>query len=80
MAGCAAFTRCGVGESGVARWKRDAEVDAIAVAAGVPDARAVLDGDGGLLGWDESPCCAYLAGHGMPCGEECRGRDHISLM
>jgi len=54
----------------VAGWKRGAQAAAITLAAGVPDAVTVLNGADGLLGWDESPCCAYLAAHGMPCGDQ----------
>jgi len=58
--------------------KRDGADDAIVIAAGVPDALAVTDGHGNLIGWDESPCCAYLAAHGRPCDADCQARSHIS--
>lgn len=50
------------------RWKRDDETEAMAVAAGVPDAVAIRGSNGNLIGWDESEANAYLARHGMlPC-------------
>lgn len=50
------------------------------MAAGTPDAQAVTDAHGDLVGWNESPCCAYLAAHGMPCDADCQARDHINMM
>jgi hypothetical protein len=43
----------------MSRWKRNDGADLIALAAGVPDAVAVLE-DGALVGWDESAAEAYL--------------------
>ena len=64
----------------MAEWRRDGDSDAIALAAGIPDALAVLDAHGDLVGWDESDCCAYLAARGMPCGAECQARRHVELL
>ena len=44
----------------MATWKRDDTDDAIALAAGVPDAVAILDAAGNLIGWDETAAHAYL--------------------
>lgn len=62
----------------MAEWKRDDADDLVVIAAGVPDALAVLDHHGSLIGWDESLCCEYLAAHGMPCSADCQTRGHIS--
>lgn len=62
----------------MAEWKRDDADDLVVIAAGVPDALAVLDARGDVVGWDESAACAYLAACGLPCGADCQARDHIS--
>lgn len=38
------------------RWLADTEVDLIALAAAVPDAVAIVDADGQLVGWDDPGC------------------------
>ena len=60
----------------MAEWKRDPALNEIELAAAVPDALAVLDDAGGLIGWNESAAHAYLAEHGLssPCDAECHRR------
>lgn len=60
------------------RWKQAPEVTAQAD-AGVPDAIAMHDADGQLVGWDESAAHAYLAERGLPspCDDDCAARGHI---
>lgn len=60
------------------RWLDDV-ADPIAEVSGMPDALAVRDEAGELVGWDESPCCAWLAARGRPCSAECAARDHIDF-
>lgn len=58
------------------RWK--AAVGGVADAStGVPDALAVYDEAGELIGWDGSATCAYLAERGHPCDADCQARGHI---
>ena len=58
----------------MSRRKRSEAVSEIELAAGVPDARAILDADGDLIGWDESAANAYCAEHGLVCfGQDLRG-------
>lgn len=60
----------------MAFWRRDERFSEIELAAAVPDALAVLDGDGNLIGWDESEAHAYLRVHSMAseCDAECVDR------
>lgn len=60
------------------RWKHGPE-DTPEADAGVPDAVAVFDDDGELIGWDESAVHAYYAERGISgrCDEECVARGHI---
>jgi hypothetical protein len=57
-----------------ARGPTEQEID-----AGVPDAVAVRDGAGELVGWDESAVHAYLAAHGLhsSCDDDCVARGDI---
>ena len=59
----------------MSRWKRDDGADLICLAAGVPDAVAVVE-DGVLVGWDESAAHRYEIGHGLAtvCDAECVAR------
>lgn len=61
------------------RWLDEAAPDD-AVVHEVPDALAVFDEAGELVGWDESPVCAYLAACGLPspCDADCVARGHVS--
>lgn len=63
-------------------WRRGEAPDAIALAAAVPDAVAVLDAAGGLVGWDETEAHLYLEQHGLssPCDEDCIGRGHVDAL
>lgn len=36
------------------------------LAAGVPDAVAILDDAGNVIGWDDAAANAYLTDHGLP--------------
>ncbi|MGV0991105.1 MAG: hypothetical protein ACOYB7_02520 [Mycobacterium sp.] len=47
------------------KWRRDDRLNEIEMAAEVPDASAVLDDAGGLIGWDESEAQEYLAVQGL---------------
>lgn len=49
------------------------------VAAAIPDAVAVHDEMGELVGWDETAPHAYLTERGLstPCNDECKARSHI---
>jgi hypothetical protein len=60
------------------RWKQAPE-DTAPADGGVPDALAVFDADGALIGWDESAVHAYLAQWGLPsgCDDDCAARGHI---
>jgi hypothetical protein len=61
------------------RWKPAPE-DAAPTGAGVPDALAVVDAEGALIGWDESAAHAYLAERGpwpSRCDDDCAARGHI---
>lgn len=62
----------------MSRWKRNDGADLIALAAGVPDAAAVLE-DGVLAGWDESAAHRYELEHGLAteCGAGCARRGCI---
>lgn len=44
---------------------------------GVPDALAVRNSDGELIGWDNSPVCTFYAERDEPCDDECAARGHI---
>lgn len=57
------------------RWKQVPEAPG-ATDAGVPDAVAVHDTAGELVGWDESAVHAYFAERGQPCDCECAARGH----
>jgi hypothetical protein len=59
----------------VSRWKLDDDADLIALAAGVPDAVAVVE-DGVLVGWDESAAHRNELEHGLAtvCDAECLAR------
>jgi len=63
-------------------WKHDESRDEIELAAGVPDAIAVLDTGGNLVGWDESAVHAYEAFNGMstPCDAACAADGHIDYL
>lgn len=52
------------------QWKRTEDRDEIELAAGVPDAVAVFDAAGELVGWDESAAHAYQRTHGLLAGPE----------
>jgi len=45
----------------------------------VPDAVAVFDAEGELIGWDESSVHAHYAERGLPgrCDDDCAERGHI---
>ena len=53
----------------MAQWRRDERLNEIELAAGVPDAVAVVE-DGVLAGWDESAAHRYELEHGLAthCG------------
>ncbi|MBN3458793.1 hypothetical protein JNN96_32675 [Mycobacterium sp. DSM 3803] len=57
------------------------KASAAAVVHEVPDAVAVFDEAGELVGWDESAAHAFLAACGLPsdCDAECATRGHIDL-
>ena len=59
----------------MAQWRRDERLNEIELAAGVPDAVAVVE-DGVLVGWDESAAHRYEIGHGLAtvCDAECIAR------
>ena len=61
------------------RWKRAETRDEMELAFGVPDAMAVHDAEGNLVGWDESAVHAYEAANGMttPCDTACAAAGHI---
>lgn len=59
------------------RWLHDLDEDA-PTDIGVPDAVAVLDADGELVGWDESAVHAYHAERGEPCDDECAKCAHVT--
>lgn len=64
------------------RWKHATEASGpLDGALGVPDAIAINDADGQLVGWDESAAHAYLAECGLPspCDDDCAARGHIDL-
>ena len=44
----------------MAQWRKDDRPNEIEIAAGVPDALAILDADGNLIGWDERAADCYL--------------------
>lgn len=66
----------------MSQWKRDQTRDEIELAAGTPDALAVLDTEGNLVGWDESNVHAYEAANGMttPCDAACAAAGHIDYL
>lgn len=49
------------------------------LAFGVPDALAVLDGAGGIIGWDESAAHDYERRNSLTtdCDGDCQARGHI---
>ncbi|MGE3844114.1 MAG: hypothetical protein AB7I50_21285 [Vicinamibacterales bacterium] len=63
------------------RWKsqRRCGPTSSEVAAAIPDAVAVRDEAGELVGWDETAAHAYLAELGLPspCDDDCVGRGHV---
>lgn len=63
------------------RWLHDADEDDAPTDPWVPDALAVFNDDGELIGWDESAEHAYLAERGEPggCGDDCAARGHVEL-
>lgn len=64
------------------RWKRAESRDEIELAVGTPDALAVTDPQGNLIGWDESAVHAYKAANGMstPCDAACAAGGHIDYL
>lgn len=59
----------------MAQWRRDERFNEIELAAGVPDAVAVVD-DGVLVGWDESAAhrCELESRLATACNAECVAR------
>ena len=49
----------------MSRWRQGEDRDEVELAARVPDAVAVCDENGRLIGWDESLYSAYLAEHAL---------------
>ena len=49
-------------------------------ASRTPDALAVNDGDGNLIGWDESAAHEYIKSVGLPsdCDDGCANRGHVA--
>lgn len=66
----------------MASWKRGDSRDEIELAAGTPDAPAVLDAEGNLIGWDESAVHLYEAASGMTtrCDAACVADGHIDYL
>ena len=61
------------------RWKPAPE-DAAQADAGLPDALAMFNAEGELIGWDESAAHAYIAERGQQpthCNDACAARGHV---
>lgn len=61
------------------RPRADDRLTDMELAFGVPDGLAVLDGAGGIIGWDETAAHEYEQRHGMTteCDGACVARGHI---
>ena len=65
----------------MSRWKQADQADVFGLAALVPDALPVHDGQQKLIAWDEAAVHAYELAHGVPtlCNNQCVGRQHVLL-
>jgi PAS domain-containing protein len=60
------------------RWKQVSD-DSAPIEGGVPDALAVFNPDGELIGWDESAAHIYGWESALPgrCDGDCAARGHV---